>query len=89
MDKFSILSQLVQAASTDFSSLKFIGVGLSMLGCLGTSLGQGIIGGKALEALSRNPEISNQIFKQYIISAAICESAAIYSLIISLVLIAL
>lgn len=85
----TLLAAMQAAASTDISSLKFIGAGLTMLGALGTSLGQGFIGGKSLEALSRNPEISDQIFKQYIISAAICESVAIYCLIITLIMISL
>lgn len=65
----------------------FFGAGIVMIGAMGAAIGQGFIGGKAQEALSRNPEVSAQLFKQYIISAAICESTAIYCLIISILLI--
>ncbi|AFO51898.1 F0F1 ATP synthase subunit C [Candidatus Mycoplasma haematolamae str. Purdue] len=48
-------------------------------------MAQGYIGGKAVESLARNPEVEALIFRQFIIGAAVCESVAIYGLIIAIV----
>ncbi|OAL09891.1 F0F1 ATP synthase subunit C [Candidatus Mycoplasma haematobovis] len=63
---------------------KKVGAGLALVGGLGAAIGQGYIGGKAVEALARNPEVEALIFRQYIVGAAVCESVAIYGLIVAL-----
>lgn len=65
----------------------FIGAGLSMLGGLGTGIGQGFAAGKASEAVARNPEAEGKIRTMMIVGCAIAETAAIYSLIIAILLI--
>lgn len=64
-----------------------IGAGLAIMGGLGVGVGQGIASGKAVEAVGRNPEAEAQIRKMLILGLAITESAAIYALIISILLI--
>lgn len=63
-----------------------IGAGISLVAGLGAAIGQGYIGGKAIEAIARNPEVEALVFRQFIVGAAVCESAAIYGLIIAIVL---
>lgn len=63
-----------------------IGAGISLVAGLGAAVGQGYIGGKAIEALARNPEVEALIFRQFIVGAAICESVAIYGLIVAILL---
>nr|WP_232500291.1 ATP synthase F0 subunit C [Mycoplasma suis] len=63
---------------------KYIGAGVAILAGLGAAVAQGYIGGKAVESLARNPEVEALIFKQYIVGVAICESVAIYGLIVSI-----
>lgn len=63
-----------------------IGAGVSLIAGLGAAIGQGYIGGKAIEALARNPEVEALIFRQFIVGAAICESVAIYGLIVAILL---
>ncbi|WP_391591971.1 F0F1 ATP synthase, F0 complex subunit C [[Mycoplasma] cavipharyngis] len=65
----------------------FIGAGIAMIAGLGSGLGQGYIGGKAIEAIARNPELQSKVFRQFIIGVAVAESTAVYSLIIALLLI--
>ena len=65
-----------------------LGAGLCMgIGALGPSLGQGYIGGKACESVSRNPEGYNSIFSVMMMSLVAAETSSIYSFIISLMLI--
>lgn len=85
MNLAELLANSLVLASGDNSG-KYIGAGVSLIAGLGAAIGQGYIGGKAIEALARNPEVEALIFRQYIVGAAICESAAIYGLIIALLL---
>lgn len=65
----------------------YIGAGIAMLGGLGTGIGQGFAAGKASEAVARNPEAESKIRTMMIVGCAIAETAAIYSLIIAILLI--
>jgi F-type H+-transporting ATPase subunit c len=56
------------------------------LGALGPGMGLGMIGGKAMEALGRNPEASDEIFVPLILSLAFTEAVAIYALVVALIL---
>lgn len=98
---FDLLDQVKQSAATVTSDLQasnvnititnnfaaYIGAGLAMVTGFGSSIGQGYIGGRAIDALARNPEMEPKVFKQFLIASAVSESAAIYSLIIAIVLI--
>lgn len=65
----------------------YIGAGIAMFGALGVGMGQGYAAGKATEAVARNPEAENKIRTMLIVGLGITESAAIYALIISILLI--
>lgn len=71
----------------EVEAARLLAAGLAMgLGAIGPGIGEGIIAGKALEAMGRNPEVSNKIFSNMIVSMAICESTAIYSLVIAFII---
>ncbi len=66
---------------------KLIATALAIgLGAIGPGIGIGIIGGKAVEALGRNPEAESQIRTTMILAIAFAEAVAIYALVISLIL---
>lgn len=52
-----------------------------------TALGEGNVGAKAVEAVGKNPDASDKIRSQAIVSAAISETCAIYGTLIALLLI--
>lgn len=56
------------------------------LGAIGPGIGEGIIAGKAMEAIGRNPAIADKIVPNMIVAMAICESTGIYALVISLII---
>jgi F-type H+-transporting ATPase subunit c len=60
---------------------KYIAKGLIILSMLGTAIGEGIVAGKALEAIGRNPNVTDSVFSKMIVGMAICESTAIYALV--------
>lgn len=51
-----------------------------------TGIGQGIAAGKAVEAVSRNPEAENKIRAMLILGDAIAETCAIYGLLVAFLL---
>jgi F-type H+-transporting ATPase subunit c len=67
--------------------LRFIAAGLVMgLGALATPLGIGRLVASAMEALGRNPEALPAIQTNMILGVAFCESIAIYSLIVAIMI---
>lgn len=90
-ESISTISTIL-AADNDTSSQfvkmgAFIGAGLAMLGATGVGAGQGYAAGAAALAVARNPEVKSQIMSTMIVGMAIAESAAIYGLIIAILLI--
>lgn len=56
------------------------------VGTIAPALGIGILSGKALEAIGRNPEAANKIQTNMILAIAFTEAIAIYALVIALII---
>jgi len=56
------------------------------LGAIGPGIGIGILSGKALEAIGRNPEATSKIQTNMILAIAFAEAIAIYALVMSLII---
>lgn len=68
-------------------SLKLIAMGLAAgLGVIGPGIGIGIIAGKALEAIGRNPETENTIRINMFLGIAFTEALAIFALVVALII---
>ncbi len=52
-------------------------------GAIGPGIGVGMIGGKAMEAIGRNPEASGKVLVPMLIASAFAEAIAIYALVIA------
>jgi F-type H+-transporting ATPase subunit c len=71
----------------DVEATKLLATALAIgLGVIGPGIGIGIIGGKAVEAMGRNPEAEGMIRNTMILAIALTESLAILSLVIALIL---
>lgn len=57
------------------------------LGALGPGLGIGMLAGKAMEALGRNPEAQGPIQQNMILAIAFAEAIAIYALVVAIIII--
>jgi len=67
--------------------IKFIAVALTIaLGAIAPAIAIGNIGGKAVEALGRNPEAESAIRTTMILAIAFAEAVAIYALVVALIL---
>ena len=56
------------------------------LGAIGPAIGIGILAGKAMEAIGRNPDAAPKIQTAMILAIAFAEAIAIYALVVSLIL---
>jgi len=70
----------------DSEAGKLLGTALAIgLGAIGPGIGIGIIGGKAVEAIGRNPEAESKVRTTMILGIAFAEAVAIYALVIALI----
>lgn len=66
----------------------FGGAGVAMgLGAIGAAVGEGYTAAKANVGISRNPTLSGDVFKMMLVGQAVAESAAIFALVVAMVLI--
>ncbi|RLT34326.1 MAG: ATP synthase F0 subunit C [Chloroflexi bacterium] len=67
--------------------MKFMAAAVAMgLGSLGPALGIGMLGGKAMEALGRNPEAAGAIQTNMILAVAFAEAIGIYALVVAILI---
>lgn len=69
------------------TGLKFIAAGIAVLTGAGAGISIGISTGKAVEAVSRQPEAYSKILIMLMAGNALAEATAIYGFLISLILI--
>lgn len=88
MDITSILSFLpFLDAFNDPKVGKAMGAGIAMgLGAIGPAIGIGMVVGKAMEALGRNPEARAAIQTNMILGVAFAEAIGIYALLTALII---
>jgi F-type H+-transporting ATPase subunit c len=66
---------------------KLLGAGLSMgLGAVGPGVGLGIMIGKALESIARQPEVAGDVRTNMFIGIGVTEAVALYAFVVALIL---
>jgi F-type H+-transporting ATPase subunit c len=71
----------------DILAAKVIAAGLCMgIGSIAPAIAEGMVASKAMEAIGRNPAVSDKIIPNMVVAMAICESTGIYALVISLII---
>ena len=71
----------------DLTTLIAIGAGIAVFTGIGAGIGIGIATGKAVEAVSRQPEAESKIMKLLMLGCALAEATAVYGLIIAILII--
>ena len=69
------------------SGMMAIGAGIAALAGIGAGISTGNATGKAVEAISRQPEASGKIMSTLVVGNAFAEATAIYGLLVSILLI--
>ncbi len=71
----------------DIESAKTLGMAIVVgLGVIGPGIGIGIVAGKALEAMGRNPEATGKITPWMFVGIAFTEALAIFALVIGFII---
>ena len=71
----------------NLESVKSLAAALAIgIGAIGPALAIGLLAGKAMEAIGRNPEAAAKIQTAMILAIAFAEAIAIYALVIALVI---
>lgn len=71
----------------DAEAAKNLAIGIAMgVGAIGPAIGIGLIAGKAVEAIGRNPEAASKIQTNMILGMAFAEAVAIYALVVALII---
>ena len=69
------------------NAFKFLAAGIAMgLGAIGPSISIGMLGGRAMEALGRNPEAAGIIQTNMILAIAFAEAIGIYALVVAILI---
>ncbi|MEN9413046.1 MAG: synthase subunit c [Candidatus Parcubacteria bacterium] len=71
----------------ELESAKLIGMALAAgLGVMGPGIGIGLIGGRAMDAIGRNPEASGKVVSNMILAIAFAEALGILALVVSFII---
>lgn len=64
-----------------------IGAGIAIFGAGASSIGEAIIAAKAIEGMTRNPEMSDKLRSTMILGIALDETCGIYALLVAILII--
>jgi len=71
----------------DIESARLLAMAIAIgVGVLGPGIGMGLIAGRGLDAIGRNPETENSVRNTMVLALAFCESLAIFALVVSLII---
>lgn len=71
----------------ELDAVKLIAMAIAAgLGVLGPAIGIGLIGGRAVEAIGRNPEATGQIVSNMILAMVFAEALGILALVVSFII---
>lgn len=71
----------------DVESARMIGMGIAAgLGVLGPGIGIGLIGGRAMDAIGRNPDASGKVVSNMILAIVFTEALGILALVVSFII---
>lgn len=71
----------------DMDSARLIGMAIAAgLGVLGPGIGIGLIGGRAMDAIGRNPDASDKVVSNMILAIVFAEALGILALVVSFII---
>ena len=71
----------------DAEATKYLGAAIRIgVGAIGPGIGIGLLAGKAMEAIVRNPEATGPVQQNMILGLAFAEAIAIYALVIAIII---
>ncbi|MEK7542086.1 MAG: ATP synthase F0 subunit C [Patescibacteria group bacterium] len=81
------MPEVVNEVVSNLEGMKSLAAAIAIgAGALGPALGIGLLAGKAMEAIGRNPEAAPKIQTAMILAIAFAEAIAIYALVVALII---
>ncbi len=77
----NVLEETIHLDAKTFAAALAIG-----LGAIGPAIAIGLLAGKAMEAIGRNPEAAGKIQSSMILAIAFAEAIAVYALVVALII---
>lgn len=68
----------------DANGMSFIAIGLAALSMAASGIGEALVVSKALDGMSRNPEMYSKLRTSMILGCALVETTAIYALLVAI-----
>ena len=76
----------IMALLTSADGLQAIGAGIAGLTGFGAAIAMGIIGGKSVDGIARQPEAANKIRSSMMLGLAFAETTAIYGVLVAILI---
>ena len=89
----NLLNSILALAETsggtiyDAAGMLYIGVGIILVGIGFSSIAEGLVCSSALKGMARNPEATGNLRSSMILGVSLCETVAIYGLVLAILLI--
>lgn len=78
---------VAEAVASNVDAMRAIGAGIAIgAGAIGPGIGLGMLVGKAIEAIGRNPEAAGKIQPVMMLGLGFTEAIAIYALVIAFII---
>jgi F-type H+-transporting ATPase subunit c len=87
MNLLNQLTTLAGGTIYDAAGMLYIGVGIILIGMGFSSIAEGLVCASALKGMARNPEASGTLRSSMILGVSLCETVAIYGLVLAILLI--
>jgi F-type H+-transporting ATPase subunit c len=86
-ERFMAAAETAAAATGLVGSISALGAGLAFgLGAIGPAIGIGMIGGKTIESMARQPEMAGRLQTTMFIALALAEAIALLGFVLAFVL---
>ncbi len=87
LQSFITLAETAEANVYSAASSLYIGIGIIMIAMSMSSIAEGIVCASALKGMARNPEAAKNLRSSMILAVSLCETVAIYGLVLAILLI--
>lgn len=87
LNNLVFLAEAAEANAYSAAGMLYLGIGIILIGMGFSSLAEGYVCSTALKGMARNPEASGTLRSTMILGVALCETVAIYGLVLSILLI--
>lgn len=86
LNSLVVLAEGAGSTIYDAAAAMYFAIGIIMIGMSVSSLAEGLVVSTALKGMARNPEASKTLRSSMILGVSLCETVAIYGLVLAILL---